>query len=422
MGLDQRQMLEQRQEQRLSTAQRQEMRQEMAAQMGGDLQGHFKEDSPDRPERSYDTVIVKLAALAIDEQTRKAIEDLMLDKHIKASMLDNPVVYASGNLRKIPEVIGKGIFAKFGGNFPIHDTDSATTTRAWFLDAIQNPVAVQDKIDSQERALSGDIGREIAGEGAARALNEMKNAITVVDQLRAHIETFRVIMEMLMQHSIDGEMILQQFFRDRLAFERFAPVVSERLQHRFTTRALQLTKNEGPKSLHYTTLNTVGEYTLLSLGVIAPALFVRMAGEVDEEAYQTAREVLQGEGVDLDEQMRRWKLHQEGTFFYHRYAIKSEKPTKITDELIRQFITETVRKDMQNVLDALEYDRSFFPRIKTSVHEEHDRSVAGRKNAHDDVREAMITAFGSQKFKDYLRKMIAGPWYEKLNIFMAKKE
>lgn len=413
---------EQAQKQVMSLGLRLEQRHEMALQMAGDINDHFEFDSADAPKKSYDHVVKSLAILEVNEEIRNAIEATMLHWAIKNHVLQSPTVFANEQRANLLDVIGGAYFEMAGGSFSLQGNMDARTTMGLFKKAIKSPDEMAVAIEKTRTLLQEDERGETTSAGTMQNLEETTNALSAAEALRPSIESTRSIMVALLNFPINGQKPLRDFFRDMIVFKNITPIISERIQSRYATRALQISRKDESKNMVHATMNMVGEYALASMGVIAPDLFIRRSGEMDEKSYEDARSILAKEGMNLDEQLKKYKLQDSGTFYFHRYATLDHKPSYITDELVRSFITETVRKNTEAVLIALEYQNDFFPKMKQAVTTNNDKSIEGRKNAHDEVRELMIVALGSQKFKEFLRDMIAGAWYEKLSVFMPEQK
>ena len=411
--LEAKQAMRQSTEQRMTHAQRMSQRMHIAQQLATQIYANFL-DGPDAPQKSYEKVVDEVTANEEPAQIREGVRTVMKNRAVKSAVLTHPLILANQNIGKLNIVIAKALFdVSNGGHFDFETRRDARTIEGELYRALEDPAGYAKAIE-EFTAVGGH-----AALNAMEQLREKENARDAVEACRDFIENVRNSILLLLSLKPDGnERAFLNYMRDIIAFDCFAPMVSARIQNRFVTSATTINRGDKPERLRYGTLNTVGEFTLASMGVIAPDLFTTQAGEVDQQAYDAAKSMFERNNMDIDRELSRHHLTAPGTFYFNRYQTLDRRPNRVTEKLVRQFITETVRESGDEVLDALEFETGLFPRIKQSLFDDHDKTVHGRQNAITEIHEHLGTALGGMRFRDFIREKISRDWYDKLQIFM----
>jgi hypothetical protein len=99
-------------------------------------------------------------------------------------------------------------------------------------------------------------------------------------------------------------------------------------------------------------MNTIGEFILISFGVISPNVFTLRQGNIEPDMEEHMRSIMEESGLNFDKVMKDYNLTKRGGFFYQRWATLNERPSAVSDDNVREFLTKTVRKDSDKLLEA----------------------------------------------------------------------
>ena len=124
--------------------------------------------------------------------------------------------------------------------------------------------------------------------------------------------------------------------------------------------------------------------------------------------------------VDLDKLLDYYDLQGSGTIFWNRWAVKGQKLGFITDELVRDFITQTVRADGEEILTAVDFD-NFFAHAKLLITEGQKKSKEERESLSNEIAELLVKTLDKTEVNKTLIELIKNKWYNKLDIFYKKE-
>lgn len=290
------------------------------------------------------------------------------------------------------------------------------TTFALFEDAFKDVESMRQRAAAERERLTAIIQSRTTPNVTFDSAREMEFAVMMADFARGDIETLRdVLLYLLSRKDEMGGYALKEFCLDAIILDKLDLVLSERLQRRFVKRFHRVTARSKPSDFAEAFLNTIAEYVLMSMGVISPSIFALQKSEVATGFYDEVYADFKGEPVDMKQLFDRYGLRTEGTFFWNRYRVVGHRPCRVTDQLIRTFITETVRKDASAVRKAANYESEFFPGIVDIVTE---NRAAHRE---EPLREHLLLLCENDAFQESLALLLRG-WYKHLDIFYPQTD
>lgn len=424
MGLELR--LSQKLEQNISMQQRLEIRQQLAQRMGDDISS-LRSDAGGDDEVFLDDILKELLENIQNAEVKEALLELFNDENLRRKLLERVELLAIPSDKRIGDFALDYFYESFDGAFMFEPQDKKGVqkignvykiVRHHFDLAYKNPEKLDYEIDKLEEIVKR--GREsgvIADtQRTIEEIRNMREAKLVMAAARESIDILKDAVKLsLLKNGKNGEQsILANFLRDTAILRRLDFVISERIQKRFISRFSKTLKGV-PVNYEDAFLNTVGEYSLASIGIIDPEVFRLQRAEIDPFLYRDVKATLDEMGLSYDELAKHYNLKGSGTIFWNRWAIKGQKPSSITDDKIREFLTQTVRKDKEKILKGANYV-DFFEEIKGVLKRTSGKSeYANREN---ELRELLVNKFEDKNFRNILLDLIKNNWYSKLDIFM----
>ncbi|MFZ2834526.1 MAG: hypothetical protein WAZ64_00645, partial [Candidatus Moraniibacteriota bacterium] len=167
-------------------------------------------------------------------------------------------------------------------------------------------------------------------------------------------------------------------------------------------------------------INTIGEYSLISMGIITPEIFGLQKAELKDKLYENLKDGFFDKKKDLDEILKKFQLKTEGTIFWNRWKTIGIKPRAITDELVRSFITKTVRNDKDKLLEIYDY-QDFFEEAKRIVLES-KRSKNAKMSYKFELRKLLVEKLSDANSFNQLVVLAKKQWYQKLDMFYSQQK
>ncbi|GEM_PF-5268156 len=351
-----------------------------------------------------------------EPKLREALRTLVLAEPFQQKVINAAALFALPTIRRLREFSlgyihemssSDGSYTYARGAKGEVLANQPKTTLPWLVKAFESSEGFQRKIEERQRMLK-QVGNPT--EGAFMELHEMQDALTVISHVRPAIDALVQLLQLLLSvKDLEGGSLLRNFMTDVTVLEHIDCLASERLQKRFVKRFGGVREHSRPENFEDAMLNTVGEYALVSMGVIAPEIFTLSRGGASRDMLEEIVGDLAKEGISLSGLLSRYQFRSEGTFFFNRYATLHNRPSRITDDLIRQFIVRTVRSDRRAVLDAVSFEKEFFPEIA---------SIAGgaESDRAEELRECLIELFGDGDFQMKFLALLRG-WYKHFEMF-----
>ena len=350
-------------------------------------------------------------------QLREALRALVSSESLQEKMLRSSSLLALPTARTLAEFSLRYIheMSSSGGSYTYARgpkgevlANQPKTTLAFITEVFVNEAKFQEKIQERQNMLKR-AGNPT--EGAFMELHEMQDALTVVGYVRSAVDSLVQSLKLLLSiRDEGGGSLLQNFMTDVTVLGHLDCIASERLQKRFVKRFAGAREYSRPENFEEAMLNTVGEYALISMGIIAPEIFRLSRAGVSLEVFEEVAGDLAKDGIKLSEVLSNYRLRSEGTFFFNRYATRNGRPSRVTDDLIRQFITRTVREDRRAVLHAVSFEESFFPEIVAVV------AAAKKDEVEETLRERLIDLFSGGDFQVKFLALLRG-WYKYFDMF-----
>ena len=294
-------------------------------------------------------------------------------------------------------------------NYVINDV-----TLGVFRDAYQKPDAFIDEIEKEEEILEKMTQKD----NLRAQIKTYRNTLTVVESIREELSLVTDLFKLLFNQKFNdqNENILD-FINETSLLSKFRLFESERLTKRFVNNCDDVGLSHSPERHEDFLLNTVGEFVLISLGIISPNVFILKQGNIDEEMEASLRQFTEEANLDFDKIMKRYSLTKRGGFFYQRWATLNEKPSFVNDEKVRAFITKTVRKNREELLKSANFVELIedIKQIKRDTDDKVER------------KERFYTLFDDLfKDEDFIKVLLdhIKEWYAELRVFYpnTKKE
>lgn len=352
-------------------------------------------------------------------QLQEAVQLIFQDPIARQAILQNAhlLIKAIPEYNKIAaEIVFKKNCGESGEEVTLVDEDGVEDTvkliRARFIEAVFTP----EKASKQINELEDIIRTQEDSTAAQRLRREIVDAGKVAEASREAIMQFGQLLQLTYQQEQDGSSILRSFLQDLILLHRLDFVVTDRLANRFANSFLIINRTGNVASrLKSAMLNYVGEYVLICMGIIDPNIFTLHKSEI--KYNQLLKSDLTEVGVDLEELLARYKLQGAGTLFWNRYFVTGQRPTAVTDNLIRDFITRTVRESGDEILECIGFDDKL-QKIISSMEEAREERL-GKEDKKNLLRQKCVEIFIDEEFVKFLTKKIKDEWKDKLSIFYS---
>lgn len=438
----------------LSMAQRLEARMELLHIMTADVQS-LLDDSGFAPDETYDAMVdelvQRLAVMRLRQPNLEGEDDTAkqqrvsqeisiishvlkkdLSLNLKEYGLKSPLNMAdmqadaegvpTMRLDRMREIVARRMYEHYqmgsGFSFPEDVTRTYRTIAPNLVDAINSP----DKLRKNIEELMNLMRNAGAGVGATQEVSERQDALAIAEKIRPDLDYFvQVIGMALSVPSAEGEPMLRNFYRDLAILRRLLFVESSRLQKKFATDFKSVNARTKPADKELALLNLIGQYTLVSIGAVVPDVFIRQKASVDEVAVSYVREPAWDEGGDLDQTLKKYKLNNTGEFFWHRYGSKEVKPSRQTDNALREFITETVRGQRERLLAAIDYPTLFADVQKANAEAKNYDDEIDDGMPDDGLRGIFVAGMRREEFRQVMLELIRTDWYGRLRQFMQDR-
>ncbi len=358
------------QEVQLSTEQRTELRHELKLQLVKDfaflLEG--------QQEKTLPPAVDALKTAVAKDFGEQSVKNLETDPSFLPSLLQTPELLVTGNRGSIVLHLITPIHEQYRGEYPLQSASGSTEQCKVNLPNLHLALLEPKKVRAEINTLQATIKRGGGGQGTVEAIRGYAHSLQVAEALKAQvINPYLPLIEKLVK---GGN--VNYFLVEHLLAKSFTPIVAERTLNKFAQQTVSGISRQTPEKFATPFLNVLGQYILVSMGVIDPTVFQLRKGDVDMRDLSND---LRRHGVDLDKLLQRYNLQKSGTVFANRWALKGVRLTRETDEAVRDFIVGEVRKHAQSLLDAMGY-REFFLNLRTELMdtESDDRGNVAREH------------------------------------------
>ena len=363
-----------------------------------------------------DRVMRTLLSEYCPKELREALRNIGQDAHFKKVATAYKLELSRARKADINLVAVEYLFDATGGEVQYSQNgtvlDHEKISKGIFIDSFLNPKRIQAEIDgimSSAKVNPSGLSAE-----AMRHIKENRSALSLASAYKETIDMlFQGIQYLLNITSEDGRRILPDFFSELFILEKFTLALPERIARRFIKRFMETRKHEtfwSPR-VRDAFLNSVGEFVLVCMGVISPDMFKLQTGRLDTEILEAMRD----KDFDVQAYLKRLSLTPSGTFFWNRWHTLNRPPSRITDDLIRDFITRTVRADAKAIFKVVSFETLFESLKQIARNSELD--LEEKETA---CAEIMVDSFTNPEFIAVLQERLKTSWLSHLDIFYEK--
>lgn len=411
------------QKQSLTLDQRISMRLEHAQQMNddwSDIEGELGLDL-----RSILSGLMKRIADKAPEGLKPTLVNLSKDEDFVKTIMNSGSKLATPERDTVLlENMLKYVYAKSNGEFRF-DGESAMPEKITFA-SLSNAYMQEEKAQAEIQTIEGYIKQakedRAAGLTTSPAINifdnpgfldhfrESRVAMSVARGLKVFVGNLTGVAKLFVsgKDPVIGKSLVTELFKDYDNYKKFKFMASDRLCRRFSSRALQFGENAKSEELRIPLMNTVGEYSLIAMGVISPEIFQLRDYEITKEEIDGVRAVFAEEGLDLDTVMKHWSLKGEGTLFWNRWGVVGRKPGAGADNDVREYITKVIREDMAKLFSPEELE-DFLNEIKAIIAKS-PKGGEGRAEARMEIESELVSFLSDEDFQVALLERITSRW------------
>lgn len=285
-----------------------------------------------------------------------------------------------------------------------------------FSKAIKNPHVIQKGIADMDKILASGTS---AYEGALTQRRELHDALIVADLVRENVADVRLLLQFILTAEYQDGDSLASFLREMYVLNKMDFIASQRLLARFSRAFMaQSIKSKDPQSYKNALSNAVGEFVLMSMGVIDQEIFALQHAQNSSETQAQLRDALRDDGFDFDAIVKRFNFQNGKQIFWHRYKTLNQRSTRKTDNMIRDFITKIVRTDIDEIYNAIHFEDFF-----ENMQEEYGTQEIGGSGSTDDKKrekegffmKKCEELFADEKMHEIITKLITHKWANKID-------
>ncbi|MCX6717218.1 MAG: hypothetical protein NTU76_00895 [Candidatus Taylorbacteria bacterium] len=374
------------------------------------------------PNGKKEEILKKLLEQAVNnisnESLRKSLAILIADDSFTEQVLNNLDVLAFGEKQTMTDFILEYVYNMHFGKFEISSGDSGNTEIITDVDfhffsvAYNNPEIAEKNMKDDERSLAVTDDKS----GLIREISMYIHAKKVVELMRTEIATIIDLVKLILNVKInDKNETVSNFIKESALLGKFKLFESERLVKRFINKCEGVAVSRLSEEYKESFLNSIGEFVLISFGVISPSVFTLKQGNIDSEMGEQMRSIMEESGLDFDKIMKDYNLTKRGGFFYQRWATLNERPSAVSDDNVREFLTKTVRKDSDVLLEASGFEE-IIEKIKGIKKDTKDRD-----EREEQFAQIFDELFSDTNFMNTLLECAKG-WFNELATFYPKKK
>ncbi len=343
----------------MSAELRQEMRMRLAAQMRDSMRAILPDGTGDDPQELYDIMLATVIGQIAESEIQNAARVILGGNDgIKQLLLSKPVLTETKQPHALRLATLESLYDRTSGIEVLNEVngkevpETIKTTKGAMRAALENPEKLAGDAETLMNInVTGDINSRM------EQVREMTNALAITRMFGPYLQNIEQVVAFVQRiPDSQGQLLFREFFRDMIVLDKLTYFVSEKIQNRFAKRFMHIGKTETNQKLAIPFLNSVGEFLLVSMGVIQPELMVLKKGNVDDEQYNECKRMMEESGIDLDALMRHYNLKTKGSFWFHRWAVKGQRSSAVTDEQVLSFITTEIRACGPELLQTLNFD------------------------------------------------------------------
>jgi hypothetical protein len=287
--------------------------------------------------------------------------------------------------------LAKGQFGEGPDNL---NTDFVRFTRAFY-----DPESLR-----QEATQLEDLMRTAtAGAGMMDEINACYNAIKLADTFGGTVDNIVSLLGLAYQFRDEkGNSYVESFFRDLLVVSKMKYILADRTMARFASRFAKISRRSKAKEHEQGFMNIIFEYVLTSMGIIAPSVFTLRYAKHDEVDV----EVLSSTDEELREICRRYNISLKEPFYWNRWAVMDQRPSRITDRQIRGLMSLFANQEKDIILEATDFPVVFQDILNALETENHQERL-------EELKTILVTVISSGNLTEVLVEMLQDRWYER---------
>lgn len=414
LGLSQR--MEQKQEIKLKQAisLRQELRQQLTLQISN--------NRVDIGLSNLDMIksVIEQITKTSDPDTASIFENIFLLDKAFETINQEVLPLIRGRKKDIQKFAYLYLFATqtdANGEFSIEpEEDSKPITkvkvfRADYIDAITNP----EKLIKEKTVLL-EVFKEKPDNIYPKRISEIQTALNIADQSKELGEFIELATNLLLQKNVNGENIFKSLLQDIYLLSIMNYQFSDRLLKRMASVFAERNFDDyyDREDVYINgVLNAIGEYTLLILGIITPELFASQRVVISEQAridFNCTDDEI------VNKIISRVDLENKRQIFLSRYKTANFRPNQITDDLIRNFITKTVRAQGQHIIEKIDF-HYWFDQLKESYDDTEPSDLRNKEKRAVFFYDHCARLLLSEKLNNTLIDLIKNEWHKELAMF-----
>lgn len=394
---------------RMSQSLKKELRQDLIQRLSLKAETIFEESSGDSADELLAEIILYILART-PEPIKGKIIDQATDKTYQVSMLKNGSALCIPTEPRINEFVRDYFYQIHGGSFRYESDDNTiervTIPLGIYHDSFTKVDALRTELETLEAEINS--GSQKDNKGTFLRRGDLLNTLLVKELVQPLLPPIFTLSKYLCTFKINDSCLLAEFFRDRELIQRLNPVLTERVIKRFLHRfkhSRRMSNNYKRTSL----LNSVTEYVLVCMGVIDGEIFRLKRAEISQKQYQAKKNAFSKADLDLDQLLKHYNLTGVGPIFWNRWSVIGMKRSFTTDEMVRNFMTITVRKQSKELFEILNAEW-FFSQIE---------DLYG-PDAEFEKESLFVELLSSEEVHQKLLELCKTNWYPALDQFYRK--
>ncbi len=254
--------------------------------------------------------------------------------------------------------------------------------------------------------------------GTLDARRRYQKAAELAESLSQPVEQLAALCRLLL-NTIDPQTgdTVQMCVREQVVYRRFLPIVSDRIETRLVTSMKKILAQDTSERFEHATLNSIGAMVLVGLGIVSPELFELRGLSRDARSHldSTFSEL----GMTSDAVKRLYAAQKQHGFCWHRWKTTTRKPGPLSDLMVRQFITEHLRRDREALLAAADYPNFFIRAKECAKALRAEKEAEHREDIVADMRILVMTMLGRDEVHDCVKRLAVQSWYRDLDAFFS---
>lgn len=378
-------------------------------------------------------VVGRVISSLEDPNLREALKAVFSDpQFLDRIMMDAPVLMKPTK-KAVHECVARHFFDAHQGAFSVVEpeekeqethSEQKTSVVKFPYETFSRALSSPDELKMELATLNQEV-RSNSGEGLMMRRREIKDALITAEMAKESLDLLERALALLLTTKESGapegaEPLLREFLTEYVVLRKLAFTISDRMQKRFASSFNRARRGESGR-LEEAFLNTIGEYVLISMGIIDPDIFSLRKQVIEKEEADELRKTFKEVGISYDDLCKKYALKGEGKIFWNRWATLQVPATLDTDDRIRDFITKSVRDERGAILAAARYPE-MFEEVLEAKEEHQGRSKEDVMELQDALRAIIAKTLEEEDVKETLKGLIKKRWYPELQTFFRKRK